>query len=351
MSDEATAQPQTPAVPPNAVDATDRKAPSNAMERLAAAKKAVLETAGDQKEADPAKPEPKADPTAADAKPPTAEKPKTEPKTEEKPADKTSERLREGARALAEKEAKFLADRKAFEDQKKAYDAQLAPLRADLETLRKVNEAVKGGSRLAALKILGVELEDVQNEWLAQQRGEPSPVDVKAAAREEFDRLQREAKEKADKDASAAQEAQNKQFQEGVAWWQGEVEKHVRGEAAKYPALAKVRVWDPALGEHRNVTAADVWARAQAEAKKTGKLPTSAEAAALLEQDLSVHLPAEKPPAKAKTEDKKPEATAKAPTKTLTQRDAGSVPIRPMPARRETAFDRLKKAKASVLGN
>lgn len=236
-----------------------------------------------------------------------------------------------------EKEAKLVEAQKAFKAEQAAFEARQAQMDADVKAIQQARSLVKEGKRLKALELLGVTLDEIQDEFLASVE-EETPEDK--AARIVRDTLAKE-REQAAQAAKEAEEAAAKERtareQQQVDWWKNQAEASFKARAADF---------DPAAFE--GVTADAIWQRAVAECNATGKLPTSSEALDLIQKDFDARLakskryrPAEAPAAT----ESKDSPKAKDTPKTLTARGAGSVPITVKAATRKlTAQERAREA-------
>jgi hypothetical protein len=244
-----------------------------------------------------------------------------------------------------EKEAALVEQQRAFKGERETWEAQRKAADADLQLLANAREAIKGGKRLRALELLGITLDEVQDEYLAGVR---EPTTEESVERIVADRLAAEQKRLADEAAARAkaeEEGRSAEFNQRVATWKTDAEKAYAEKAAEL---------DPAAFD--GVTADQVWERAVKEHAATGKLPTQAESLALIEQDFLARVAKSKKfrpveaaaPPPAKTEESTEKTARDRTPRVLTGRDAGSVPLRPKVARKKDAFERLEEAKREL---
>lgn len=102
-----------------------------------------------------------------------------------------------------EKEASLRAEREAFEAERRAAKAAAGP------DPREVGKK----SKLEGLQALGWTLEEIQEEYLEKTRGSASPEEIaRRAARAEFERLEKEKADTADREKRDREEATRTEF-------------------------------------------------------------------------------------------------------------------------------------------
>lgn len=238
-----------------------------------------------------------------------------------------------------ELEARVVEERRVLKAERESWEASKAQLDADVKAIQQARSLVKEGKRLKALELLGVTLDDVQDEFLASVK-EETPEDkaarivrdTLAKEREAIAQQAREAEEAAAKERTVVEQGR-------IDWYKGQVEEFYKTRVAEF---------DPAAFE--GVDANQVWQRACAEVNSGRPLPTASEALDLIQKDFDARLakskryrPAEAtPPA---TTVKQDSPRAKDAPRTLTTRGAGSVPVTAKPDKRAlTARERAHEA-------
>lgn len=157
-------------------EATETKAPASAMDRA----KAAMEKAGVDKEkpveeGDKAAVEPGKDP----ANPAEEEKKPVEP------------RLSRGLAIIAEREERVRKAEAGLKSTRAQFEAEMAPLKEDLQLVRSMREALAKGGKAAALKVLGIDMREGIEE-LSKSYQEPTAEDIaRRVASEEFDSRQK----------------------------------------------------------------------------------------------------------------------------------------------------------------
>lgn len=238
-----------------------------------------------------------------------------------------------------ELEARVVEERRVLKAERESWEASKAQLDADVKAIQQARTLVKEGKRLKALELLGVTLDDVQDEFLASVK-EETPEDkerrlVREALAEERERIAAAVK---DAEEAAARERTATE-QKNMEWYWGKINEAYQ---------ARLSEFDPAA--FHGVTPLAVQQRAFEECNATGKLPTASEALDLIQKDFDARLakskryrPAEAtPPA---TTVKQDSPRAKDAPRTLTTRGAGSVPVTAKPDKRAlTARERAHEA-------
>ncbi len=265
---------------------------------------------------------------------------------------------------LADKEASITEARSTLKTERATFEAERKAHQEQATAFNKARELVKAGDHLGALEALGIDLSKAQDQYLGNLREPTAEELARKAAREE---LEARDKTEADKRAEAEKKAKEEDAAKGQRARQA-YEDEITAEARRLGPKFTEAFELVALNE---LTIDDIINRAmrieldacKAE-NRAPKMPTPVECLQLVEKDLRSRVarsksfrPAEaQVPAASAGGDKKTETTArdKKPDTTPTSEDAGSVPLRKPQVKRghdrESALDRLKKAKQEVLG-
>lgn len=249
-----------------------------------------------------------------------------EPAAPGKPADPP----RSSWTVLAEREAALVEAKRRLGETEKAVAERAGKLEKLEAALAKAQD-----DPLAVLEAAGLSAETVLKRHLeVTGLKQESPEDVqRRIVREEM--AAAEQKTKLALDTKAAQEQAT--MQQAIAGYQDAVEREFNGARAEFDMLTAFEV-----------TSEDVWRRAYREFGETGKLPLPGEALKLLEEDLATRAGKTKRFGKpADPADKTNGAKDSAP-RTVTARAGGEVSVKPKPAQKLTAFERLEAAKREL---
>jgi hypothetical protein len=173
-------------------EATETKAPASAMDRA----KAAMEKAGVDKEK-PAEDGDKTEPGKEAAKPAEEEKKSVEP------------RLSRGLAIIAEREERVRKAEAGMKSTRAQFEAEMAPLKEDLQLVRSMREALAKGGKAAALKVLGIDMREGIEE-LSRSYQEPTAEEIaRKVASDEWDSRQK-AEQARQEAAQAAKEASDR---------------------------------------------------------------------------------------------------------------------------------------------
>lgn len=159
--------------------------------------------------------------------PPKTETPPAEPaKTEPKPEDKASRRFAD----IVRREGLLVHKQRKLAERQAAVDARA-------KELESIDSAVKRAKvdPLGALKALGLSYEDVTKVVLAD--GKPTPELEQKALREELDEFKSETQKQREADEKAAKEAEAKEMAQARADFAEECKSAIDSQAANFPLI------------------------------------------------------------------------------------------------------------------
>lgn len=226
---------------------------------------------------------------------------------------------------------KLAGEAKQLSEAKAAYDKLLDHAKAD---------------PFKALEALGLDFEALTERYLDGLKPPTAEQTVEQIVEKRLAAEREAAEKRAADEAAERTKAEQARIDAGIAGYQSGIAEAFAASPDAYDLCASL-----------GVTKEDVWVRADAELRTTGKLPSPAEALALMEADLEKRVRASKKfaaqqaaqAAAASTSDKQDssEPTAKdTRPRSLSKRHAGSVPVSRQASSRSRA-ESLAKAKAA----
>lgn len=240
-----------------------------------------------------------------------------------------------------EKEAKLVEDQRAFKTERESFEAERTRYKASLDKLQQFADLVNGGKKLQALELIGLKLDDLQDEFLASVQEETPETKAARIVRETLAAERtKEAEAAAEREKTAAK-TQSDQLNASIAKWKDDATALFKEKHAEFDAIIAF-----------DCTADQVWQRAEKEFNDTGKLPTHYEALQLLEKDIAARMARSKrfqpvPVVPAKTEEASNAKAGDKSPRTLTSKGAGEVPIvrkKPVASTKKPALERVKEA-------
>lgn len=277
-----------------------------------------------------AKAEVAAETEAATAPPAAGAAPVVETKAE--PPSRTARGLAE----IAEREARLVDSQRELKTQLAQLETRGREFDSRAAEFHKAQALVKAGDHLGALAALGIDMEKAQDQYLDKVRAPTAEDAGRAAAREEFARLKAA-------DAEAARSGADERLKTHEAALSQTRQKY---EAETVAAFKANRAEFDFL-EQYEVSSAHVLARAIEMERATGKTPEPIEVLRDLERVFDERASRTKKFVGRGAGDKKAEqAGDTAPSRTLTSRTTGDVPLTAKStAKRLTVAERIAEAK------